>query len=378
MLEIWITTLLIVFILSAMTLLANVADQDRRLRTLLVLGILGLNGMMLIYPLLGALASQETDTPISSTNLGQAMGIAILMVGLTTIFLFPQVREWSARFFPKPALLPTSSTPSSSWQPLLLHQDIDELHPPAPPTAPEHGGFRPESMVHLWAMVLLLYFVGNQLMNFFLAGGMGGLADDIGVNYGVLVLNFIPQLLIPVLGVGLFLRRGWRQTLDRLGLKKPSLLGVGVAIISTMGLVFTLMVISFIWLQAVGEETFNRQTQASDALAESINTLGLAFMVAFTAGVGEEIAFRGALQPIFGFWFASVMFVIGHTQYTLTPAALIILLVTLTFGLIRKYLDTTTSIMTHFLYNFTILAFALLSRNFVEESAWLYWLDWLR
>jgi membrane protease YdiL (CAAX protease family) len=84
--------------------------------------------------------------------------------------------------------------------------------------------------------------------------------------------------------------------------------------------------------------------------------MGLAFLLAATAAVGEEIAFRGALQPVLGFLPTAIIFAMTHIQYTLTPAWLIIFGVALAFGWIRKHYNTTVSILTHFLYNFIPLA----------------------
>lgn len=36
--------------------------------------------------------------------------------------------------------------------------------------------------------------------------------------------------------------------------------------------------------------------------------------IALAAGVGEEMLFRGALQPITGIWLSSILFVLAHTQ----------------------------------------------------------------
>jgi hypothetical protein len=179
------------------------------------------------------------------------------------------------------------------------------------------------------------------------------------------------MIVIPLLGVGLLVRRDMRQSLLRLGIRPLSLNELAKSVMISGGVTFALLVwvftVGLIWQGLVSEETFNEQSEVSEALAASVTTLGLAFMVAFTAGVGEEIAFRGAMQPIFGFWFTTIVFVAAHTQYTLTPAWLIILVVAIAFGLLRKYFDTTTAILTHFLYDFSLLILLLAS----EEISWL-------
>lgn len=486
MLEIWINTLFILFLLGGVTALANYADKDTRWRPVLLLAILVFNGLLLMFPLLviatdsvattvettsstetiaeatevaieesataiveteateaivataeaseiaadssateaapiiesEATAEAATNNSTASTshteietnatdesaeskeltpfNIAMGIAIAVFGAGLMTIMLWQPAREWLARFFPKSSAPPIQESiqqappPSyASDMPLspIIGMEVQSMMPmlagvqTATTSTPQSqaGGFRPDSMVHLWAFAMTIYFVCTQLISYAMAGGLSGVAETIQVDYSTLIANFLPQIIIPLLGVGLFLRRGWQGSLERLGVRRPSLLGLLVSVVAAGGLVFTVFVISTIWVISVGEESFEQQTQASDALAESINTLGLAFMVAFTAGVGEELAFRGGLQPIFGFWFTAITFVLAHTQYTFTPATLIILVVAMVFGLIRKYMDTTTAMMTHFFYNFTLLLISLAGQQMIENGeAWFAFLHLFR
>jgi uncharacterized protein len=65
------------------------------------------------------------------------------------------------------------------------------------------------------------------------------------------------------------------------------------------------------------------------------------------------LLFRGALQPIFGNLLVSLFFTLLHSQYTFTPASLIILVVSLAFGYVRQKYSTSASIVAHFVYNFS-------------------------
>jgi membrane protease YdiL (CAAX protease family) len=371
--------------MGIVTTIANLAEAYERLRILLYVCILGLNATLCVYPAL-ALVSPETEG-ISSANQIGAFATAITIAVLASLFLMMPVRRLVARFLPKPPKRNNTPVLPARPVPLMntLHNGIVEMEAVDPkariisggshawqPKAPRvYGGFRPESMIHMWAGVVVLYFIGLQMMNLFLADGLSGLAEDIGVDYSSLIANFLPTVIIPLMGVGLFMRRNLRQTLNRLGIYPLSwqelAFRIGVSALVTFGLVVWVLIVGLIWQASVSEETYNEQSEAADALAESITTVGLAFMVAFTAGVGEEIAFRGAMQPIFGFWSTTIVFVAAHTQYTLTPAWLIILVVAIAFGLLRKYFDTSTAILTHFLYNFTLLILVLVS----PEVSWL-------
>jgi membrane protease YdiL (CAAX protease family) len=166
-------------------------------------------------------------------------------------------------------------------------------------------------------------------------------------------------LIIPFLGVGLFLRRDWGETFQRLGLGGMSWASLGVSLVMVFGLLALVFIFSLIWMALVPPEVFEEQTEASGALAESINTIGLAFLVAATAATWEEIAFRGALQPVLGFWATAFVFAFSHIQYTLTPASVLIFFVAVALGWIRQRFNTTAAILVHFLYNFIPLALAV-------------------
>jgi len=74
--------------------------------------------------------------------------------------------------------------------------------------------------------------------------------------------------------------------------------------------------------------------------------------VAILSSAGEEIFFRGALQPIFGLWVSSALFTLVHAQYGLSPELLILFFVSIGFGLLRMRFNTTAAIIAHASYNF--------------------------
>jgi membrane protease YdiL (CAAX protease family) len=72
-----------------------------------------------------------------------------------------------------------------------------------------------------------------------------------------------------------------------------------------------------------------------------------AVLVGVAAGVGEEVLFRGALQPRLGIVITTVIFGALHLNYALSFSLLSVLLVGFALALLRKYTNTTTSIITH-------------------------------
>jgi hypothetical protein len=222
-----------------------------------------------------------------------------------------------------------------------------------------HSEYNPVSSVHTTALVLVLLSVSVFVGQFVQQGGLSGLADALqdgdSLVASSLVLYAVLRVAIAFLGVGWAIRRTLPQSLERLGLRLPTAddlrWGIGGGIV----LYAVFLVTATIWVTLVSPEQFEEQTSAANQIAQMFNTLPLALILSISAAFGEEILFRGALQPVFGWIPTSIFFALLHIQYTLTPATLIIFLVSLGLGWIRKRQSTTAAIIAHFLYNFVPL-----------------------
>ncbi|MDX2140193.1 MAG: CPBP family intramembrane glutamic endopeptidase [Chloroflexota bacterium] len=228
------------------------------------------------------------------------------------------------------------------------------------------AGYNPAASVHTVAIVLTLFIIVANFITFVLAGGIAGMASDLatdGLEVGAVLFQQVLWIVVSLLGVGFAIRRDLPDTLSRLGLRLPTpgdmISGVIMAIIGLV-LVF---VISTVWALLVPPEEIAAQTAASDQIAQAFDSLPLAFIIALAVAVGEEVFFRGALQPVFGNLLTSVFFAIVHTQYALTPATLAIFVVSLGFGWLRQRFSTSSAIIAHFFFNFIQLALALLASN---------------
>jgi hypothetical protein len=227
--------------------------------------------------------------------------------------------------------------------------------------------FDPDSLIQMTALVFCVFLFGNTVMEFVLSGGLGGLAEDFkGVTLDSLALNAGVFVAVALVGAGFPTRRSWGAVWRRLGVRWPTLAEFSAGLLMAFGLVGAIFVIGLIWTALTPRNVVEDQTQLSRLIANSVNTVTLAFAVALSAAVGEEIAFRGALQPIFGLWPTAIFFALTHVQYTLTPAALVIIVVGLGLGWIRKRYNTTVSIVTHFTYNFALL-FLTIYGSYLQE-----------
>jgi membrane protease YdiL (CAAX protease family) len=66
---------------------------------------------------------------------------------------------------------------------------------------------------------------------------------------------------------------------------------------------------------------------------------------------------------VFGAVLTSIFFVLIHSQYILTPASLLLLVITFGLAWVRSRYSTTASIVAHFIYNFIPLLLALLGSS---------------
>jgi membrane protease YdiL (CAAX protease family) len=385
-----ILTLVGLPVLGIIVVMANYADQHRSLRArAAVRGLLILCNILLVLNGIGQVMSAysprvQSGNPPGKAAAWGALVLSVVVAGLATAVLSCAVAGRIAVLFPRyrgrakfeltaPAFEPDQPGSLPAGEPpfpqMLDDYTTDALMAlraePATPVGEidvESGqkpdwvrGFNPASMVHVVAVVYVLYLVGSQFIGFIIGGGLSGVAESYQtqrLSGWSLILNELPFVVIPVLGVGLGLRRNLGQALKRLGLELPSGKAVFTAFGLTIGLFIFVAIVNAVWMASVPKDVYQEQTQASDALSNSVTSIGLAFLLAATAAVGEETAFRGALQPVLGYWPTAIIFALTHIQYALTPAWLIIFGVALALGWIRIRFSTTASMLTHFLYDF--------------------------
>ena len=237
---------------------------------------------------------------------------------------------------------------------LLLTRPARRLFARFTPIDPSHP-------VHAVALSMTALVLIN--LAFTVAIGIDNLADMLQTSAqagaqsnpapGLWVQN-ITFVLMGLVGVGLFARRNIGAALIRLGIVVPSLGQVILGVV--VGLVMVPLVIlaeSLAGQLGLGtSEGVERLTeQLIGPLTMSIPgilTLGLA------AALGEETVFRGALQPRFGLVFTTLLFALLHSQYGLSFSTVAVFLVGLVLGILRQRANTTTSMITHAVYNMSL------------------------
>jgi hypothetical protein len=217
------------------------------------------------------------------------------------------------------------------------------------------------SPVHAVALSLSALIVIQLL--FTLGIGLNNLAESLaaqeatGSTSTTLSGLWAQQVLTAVFaffGVGFLIRRDWSATLQRLGLVVPSLGNIGVGIVVGLGMVPLVMVIEQVSSQfniGIDPSVQKLTEQLLGPLFNSplgIITLGVA------AALGEETIFRGAVQPRFGIVLTALLFALVHSNYGISLSTLIVFLFGLLLGIVRKRTNTSTTMISHALYNMSL------------------------
>lgn len=223
----------------------------------------------------------------------------------------------------------------------------------------------PQSPVHTTALVMVGYLVGQGALSLS-QDGLEGLAETAEpTSIGFFALSELLFALVALLGVGLFTRRGWRPLFQRLGLEKPKplhwLWGLGWIIV----LVVVQAIAGAVWALMYPEQAELLDNVNSLLLGE-MDTVWEWFILALAAGIGEELLFRGALQPVMGIGFTAVVFALVHVQYGFTPIMLFVVFLAIVLGLVRRYYNTTIAIFVHIGYDFALGLLALLA-TYLEQ-----------
>ena len=168
--------------------------------------------------------------------------------------------------------------------------------------------------------------------------------------------NGLGLVLLSFCGVGIFITRDFKSTIKRLGWEKPTAKQVFIGL--------ALIVFSFghdylwsLFTHAMGNDIATKlaiyNSGTFSVVGGADKSLILALATAIFAGVGEETLIRGAIQPVLGIVPAAILHGILHAQFN--HAHILIIQVALwscVMGVVKKYTNTTTTIIGHAGFNF--------------------------
>lgn len=165
-----------------------------------------------------------------------------------------------------------------------------------------------------------------------------------------LLQNLLAYVLIAYVAVGYRNYRNGDESTRRLGIQVPT----STQVIFGLAGVVAAFVAAYIgalltdWLQPDKVASIEESMQAMMA---GVTNPFVAIVLAVSTGFGEEIFFRGAIQPRMGMVLTAILFTFLHAQYGFTWILLGLFLVGLTFGWLAKNHGTMAAVVAHVAYN---------------------------
>jgi membrane protease YdiL (CAAX protease family) len=275
------------------------------------LGLLGLAVLALLNEFATAFAPELMDPTALAANWLGVAAACVLTGLLATLPLIPALRRWLAR-----------------WLPL-----------------------DPGSYVHTTALAFAIYHTGLSLGLMSLIGDLENLiSPEMVLTIWDVILSGVPWILFGLAGVGLFIRRGGRSTLERLGIRRPTGRHLLVAVVVTALLLAFDFVVNLAW-ETADPAGYDLLERVSENIFGGLVTVGGALALGLSAGISEELLFRGAVQPRLGLVVTAFLFAVAHLQYGLSLATVEILIIGLVLGLVRQRTSTTICMIIHASYN---------------------------
>lgn len=234
----------------------------------------------------------------------------------------------------------------------------------------------PNSFVHMVALVMAMSLTLISFVPLIVLASPPLLdlirqADETGLDLtggrgdtGLLLDTLYPLIwLVPgaIIAVGYGVRRSLAGALERVGLVRPTArqvlaaLGLAIVLVGAVQVIGT--GIDWLWTTLGWSKTDNEAF--GELLGFALSPLG-AVIIGVTAGLGEELAVRGVLQPRLGILLSNLFFTSLHAFQYNWDALLIVFIVGMTLGFIRKRTNTSTSAIVHGTYDFLLLMAAVL------------------
>ena len=211
----------------------------------------------------------------------------------------------------------------------------------------------PQNPVHTVALMFAVILFVTHVVALAFTDVLGAFASQPPQQLADVFFGELPLIVIAAAGVGMWIRRRPGESMRRLGLALPAWWHVVLALAVAGAFLAVLVGISAA-NHALLPETARRVDAANDRLFGDIERAGLlgAIVISLLPGICEDLLFRGALQPRLGLVPTALIFTSIHQQYGLSLDLAGILVVALALGVVRRYTNTTTSILAHASYNF--------------------------
>ena len=215
----------------------------------------------------------------------------------------------------------------------------------------------PASPIDLCGLAMILAVITFLVIQARLTGPVElgeGESGALAGNAAWLILTMLTFVAVAYASVGYRIYRTGDDATKRLGLTVPDLKTIGISLAFVIPCFIVSMIGSLLTV-AFQPDIVDNVEETMDQITNGLqNPLG-ALMIGLTAGIGEEILFRGAVQQRFGIGIAALLWTSLHFQYDFSFILVGLFGVGILLGIMRKYFGTTSAIITHAVYNMIVV-----------------------
>lgn len=353
-----ILLLFVTAIVGGLALLAQWGRKNRAAEISLIVTLLAVSVLLvLLVAVLGALAflarnSEQLQGAAPSGADGPLLAASILVMVLAglagTALCIPPLRKVTSR--------------RRLGERELVDPEAELREATTPEVGDQVVGGRwadPPFFFAFWMFVMVLSYNVVNLLSFseLVETGVFESADPISPS--LVVTSQLPFVILALCGVGLGVRRNFRGALHRLGYGPLTLAQLGIVPLFVAAALSLEVGFNFLF-SLLQPELYDTVGEISEGLFNADNlSLPAAILFGLLIGVGaaagEETLFRGAVQPALGIVLTSLLFASIHYQYGPSIVLIHIFVLSVGFGLLRKYVNTTAAFLAHAGYNFTLV-----------------------
>ncbi|HWV25282.1 MAG TPA: CPBP family intramembrane glutamic endopeptidase, partial [Thermomicrobiales bacterium] len=174
-----------------------------------------------------------------------------------------------------------------------------------------------------------------------------------------LVVNFLAFVGFAYVAVGYRNYRTGEEATKRLGLRMPTMRDISIGLAAVIP-AFVFSMIGSLLTSVFQPDVVEKLSETLDNMTSGIDNPAGAILLGLTTGIGEEVLFRGAIQPRFGIVISAILWTLLHTQYELTWVVAGLFMMGIMLGLIRKHVSTSAAIITHAVYNALVVLIGLI------------------
>ncbi|MBA4115206.1 MAG: CPBP family intramembrane metalloprotease [Rubrobacter sp.] len=350
--------LLIILFFGGLALLAQWGRKNRGAEVSLIVSVLFASSLVAALGAVIALVGISNAVPSSEASPGLIVGSGaiILLAGVAGICLcIPPIRRVAGRHNATARHGEDTTAHDSLARSTVQFSDSEAA-----------GGWwsDPPIFFALWAFVNIFAINAVFLLVFALEpeGASSTLASAGRVSFFIVFFSQLPLVIVALCGVGIGVRRSFRETLARLGYGPVTLPQLGIVALFIVGA----LLISFAFdalFATLQPDLFEQVGEVSAGLfspegLSPASVILFALLIGIGAALGEETLFRGALQPRLGIILTSILWAVIHVQYGPSVLLINIFVLSLALGFLRKRINTTATFLVHASYNFLTVLLA--------------------